>query len=112
MAGVAAGGPAGRRAGVPAGAMGGAAAGAGVMAGAAFVYQRNTDTNWPFAARLAPSDGEAGEAFGSALGAADDRVVVGSPLDTVRSVGGAAWAARPTAVAKGTPPWGPCRRGP
>ena len=65
------------------------ASNSGVMAGAAFVYQRSTDTSWPFSARLAPSDGEAGEAFGSALGAADDRVVVGSPLDTVRSVGSA-----------------------
>ena len=61
----------------------------GTAAGAAFVYQRNTDTSWPFSARLAPSDGEAGEAFGSAMGAADDRVVVGSPLDTVRGITGA-----------------------
>ncbi|MCE2881041.1 MAG: FG-GAP-like repeat-containing protein [Planctomycetaceae bacterium] len=61
----------------------------GSISGAAFVYQRATDTSWPQAARLAASDGAAGDGFGLALAAHDDRVVVASPSDTVRGVAGA-----------------------
>ncbi len=59
---------------------------ASVDSGAAFVYQRATDTSWPFAARLNASDGAVGDAFGAALAAADDRVAIGAPLSSVRGV--------------------------
>ncbi len=56
------------------------------QSGAAFVYLRATDTSWPFEARLVASDIAAGDAFGAALSAADDRVIVGSPLSSVRGI--------------------------
>ena len=61
----------------------------GLPCGAAFVYQRATDLSWPSAARITPSDAAAGDRFGAALAASDDRLVGGAPLDTVRGVASA-----------------------
>ena len=74
----------------------------GLGSGAAFVYQRVTDTNWPSAARLSSSDGGSGDDFGASIAAADDRVVVGSPLDTVRAISGAGSARMFRRMASGT----------
>lgn len=58
-------------------------------AGAAFIYTRTTDTNWPQTARVTQEDAAAGDQFGASIAAYDDRVIVGAPNDTVRSVSGA-----------------------
>ncbi|MGA1224115.1 MAG: FG-GAP-like repeat-containing protein [Phycisphaerales bacterium] len=74
----------------------------GLASGAVFVYQRVTDTNWSSAARLSDSDGAAGDAFGASVAAADDRVVAGAPLDTVRGVNAAGSARMFRRMANGT----------
>ena len=55
----------------------------GSSSGAAFVYERATDTNWPSVARLSASDAQPGDAFGTAVSAWDDRILVGAPGDDV-----------------------------
>jgi len=60
-----------------------------VAGGATFVFTRSTDTNWPQTARLTQEDAAAGDRFGDAVAAYDDRVVVGAPYDTVSGVAGA-----------------------
>jgi hypothetical protein len=52
-----------------------------VTGGAAFVFERATDTSWPLVKRLAAADGQAGDAFGTAVAAWDDRILVGAPGD-------------------------------
>ena len=58
----------------------------GVASGAAFVFRRASDVSWPSEARLAIPDGQAGDGFGAALDAYDDRVAIAAPTDTVQSV--------------------------
>ena len=60
-----------------------------VSAGAAFIFTRSSDTNWPQTARVTQEDAAAGDQFGASIAAYDDRVIVGAPSDTVRGVSGA-----------------------
>lgn len=74
----------------------------GIAAGAAFIYQRTTDTAWPLAARIVAGDPATGDAFGAALAAHDDRVIVGAPSDTVNAIAGAGSATTFRRIATGS----------
>ncbi|MEM7244699.1 MAG: FG-GAP repeat protein [Acidobacteriota bacterium] len=55
----------------------------GSLAGAAYVFHRNTGgpDAWGFVTKLTASDGEEGDSFGAHVTASDDLIVVGASLD-------------------------------
>lgn len=79
-------------------------------AGAAYVYER-IGTTWSFSGYLKPSNGEAGDEFGSAVAVSGDRILVGSPKEDgaagaayLFERNGATWDQKPILKAPNTGP--------